>query len=135
MMSTVNLNVRNWENWEFSFPPAPILNAVSGWEGGQYTPEPSETGAAPADANQLRDPYVFEDSDDSLYLIYAGNGESGLGIAAMSSRRQQIDVLGPRGDAYTRGGDYANTNFGNADTIEVKQGNNEIFFPQSLLEF
>jgi len=135
MMSTVNLNVSDWEDWEFSWPPAPILNAVSGWEGGQFTPEPSETGAAPSNANQLRDPFVFEDSDGSLYLLYAGNGERGLGIAAMSSPRQTIDVLSVEGDAHTRGGEYANTNFGNAEAVEVKQGENNDFLRKTYLNF
>ena len=135
MMSTVDLDVGDFENWEFSFPPAPILEAVSGWEGGQFTPERSETGTAPENVNQLRDPYVFEDSDGSVYLIYAGNGENALGIAALSSPRQIIDVLTPREDAYVRDGADANNNFANDDSLDIKQGNNNNFFRRAYLNF
>ena len=93
MMSTVDLSVGDYENWEFSFPPAELLSATSGWEGGQFEPEPSETASAPENVNQLRDPFVFEDTDGSLYLLYAGSGEDGIGMAAMSSPRQTIDCL------------------------------------------
>ena len=33
--------------------------------------------------HQLRDPYVFEDADDQLYLLYTGGGEQGIGIAEL----------------------------------------------------
>ena len=135
MMSTVDLRAGDFENWEFSFPPAELLTATSGWEGGQYEPEPSETSAAPENVNQLRDPYVFEDSDGSLYLIYAGSGEDGLGIAAMSSPRQQIDVLRPVEDAYTRGGRYDDDNFGRDEVLNIKQGNSTSFSRRSYLNF
>ena len=135
MMSTVDLSVGDFENWEFSFPPAPLLNAVSGWEGGQFDPEPSETASAPENVNQLRDPFVFEDEDGSLYLIYAGSGEDALGIAAMSSPQQQIDVLNPIEDAYVRGGASADINYGSDDTLEVKQGSNSNFFRKTYLNF
>ena len=135
MLSTVNLNVGDFENWQFSFPPAEILSATSGWEGGQFEPEPSEASTAPDNVNQLRDPYVFEDSDGSLYLIYAGRGEDGLGIAALSSPRQDIDILRPVGDAYTRGGRSADDNFGREENLNVKQGNSSNFFRRSYLNF
>ena len=135
LMSTVDLSVGDWENWDFSFPPAEILQPVSGWEGGQFEPSPSETSAAPENVNQLRDPYIFEDEDGSLYLLYAGGGEDAIGIAALSSPRQDIDVLEPTGDAYVRGGEHANTNFGDADTVQIKQGNVDDFFRRTYLNF
>ena len=135
LMSTVNLNVGDFENWEFSFPPAEILTATSGWEGGQFEPEPSEASTAPENVNQIRDPYVFEDSDGSLYLIYAGNGEDALGIAALSSPRQDIEILRPVEDAYTRGGRSEDDNFGRENTLNIKQGNSENFFRRAYLNF
>ena len=135
MMSTVDLNVGDWENWEFSYPPAQLLTATSGWEGGQFEPEPSEAATAPEDVNQLRDPFVFEDRDGSLYLLYAGNGENGLGIAALSGPQQQIDVLNPVEDAYTRGGRYDDDNYGRDAALIIKQGNSSNFFRKSYLSF
>jgi hypothetical protein len=44
--------------------------------------------------NQLRDPYIFEDTDGKLYLVYTGRGENALGLA-------QVDIAGdfePDGD-------------------------------------
>ena len=135
LMSTVNLNVGDFENWEFSFPPAEILTATSGWEGGQFEPEPSEASTAPENVNQIRDPYVFEDSDGSLYLLYAGNGEDALGIAALSSPRQDIEILRPVEDAYTRGGRFEDDNFGRENTLNIKQGNSESFSRRAYLNF
>lgn len=83
----------------------------------------------------MRDPYVFEDSDGAVYLIYAGNGEDALGIAALSSPQQTINVLEPREDAYVRDGAYANNNFGNDETLDIKFGGNEDFFRRTYLNF
>ena len=135
LLSTVNLNVGDFENWEFSYPPAEILTATSGWEGGQFEPEPSEAATAPENVNQIRDPYVFEDSDGSLYLLYAGNGEDGLGIAALSSSQQDIEILRPVEDAYTRGGRFDDDNFGRENTLNIKQGNSESFSRRAYLNF
>ena len=33
---------------------------------------------------QLRDPYVFEDDDGSLYLFYVGGGEQAIGVARLT---------------------------------------------------
>lgn len=82
--STIDLSV-DFDDWVFSYPGQEILQAIPGWEGGQFTPEPSEAGSAPENVNQLRDPDVFEDIDGSFYLIYAGGGEDALGIAELIS--------------------------------------------------
>jgi hypothetical protein len=34
-------------------------------------------------ANELRDPYLFEDQDGSKYLLYVGAGEQAIGIASL----------------------------------------------------
>ena len=142
MMQTVDLSVGDFENWELSYPPAEILRATSGWEGGQFAPSPSEASAAPENVNQLRDPYVFEDRDGSLYLLYAGRGEDALGIALLSTSQggpqsppPNMETLRPVEDAYTRGGRSDDDNFGRSETLEVKQGNSESFFRRSYLNF
>ncbi len=84
LFSTIDLGVDDWEDWQFSYPGELILEAIPGWEGGQFPVLPSELGSAPEDVNQLRDPGVFEDSDGAFYLIYAGRGEDALGIAQLS---------------------------------------------------
>jgi len=84
LLSTIDLSVP-FEDWTMSYPGEEILQAEPGWEGGQFAPEPSETSSAPEDVNQLRDPGIFEDSDGSVYLIYAGRGENALGLALLQS--------------------------------------------------
>ena len=135
MMSTVDLSVGDYEDWQLSYPPAELLSATSGWESGQFEPEPSETSTAPEDVNQLRDPYVFEDTNGSLYLIYAGSGEDALGIAAMSSPQQQIEVLTPVEDAYTRGGAFADDNFGSEEGLDLRNGDSARLSRKSYLNF
>ena len=135
MMSTVDLSVGDWSNWVFSYPGEELLQAVSGWEGGQFIPEPSEASAAPENANQLRDPFVFEDEDGSLYLLYAGRGEDALGMAAMSSPNQEILAFQPTDDSYVRSGNSSNLNFGSAAEMEVRQSSNLVFFRRTLVKF
>ena len=95
--STIDLSV-DFDDWFFTYPGQEILQAIPGWEGGQFPAIRSELGSAPEDVNQLRDPDVFEDTDGSLYLIYAGGGEDALGIA------QLIDNLEVSGDLRDEGG-------------------------------
>ena len=114
-VSNINLNVNNWTNWNPTYPGNELLRPVSGWEGGQFNTSRSEAGAAPENVNQLRDPDIFEDDDGSLYLLYAGGGEDGIGIAALQSSRQTIRVAGATHDAVVRGGSQSGSNFRNND--------------------
>lgn len=82
-MSTIDLSVGDYDLWDSSYPPEEILHAQPGWEGGQFPPIPSSGGWAPDPVNQLRDPYVFEDIDGTLYMFYAGAGEYALGLALL----------------------------------------------------
>jgi len=82
-MSTIDMSVGDWEDWDASYPPTELITAEEGWEGGQYAIENSETSTAPENVNQLRDPFVFEDDNDSLYLFYTGCGEDAIGVARL----------------------------------------------------
>ena len=82
-MSTIDLSVGDYDLWDSTYPPEEILQAEPGWEGGQFPPDPSSGGKAPENVNQLRDPYVFEDSDGALYLLYAGCGEDAIGLTKL----------------------------------------------------
>ena len=57
-LSTIDLSV-DFDDWVFSYPGQEILQAIPGWEGGQFPPDRSEVGAAPENVNQLRDPDIF----------------------------------------------------------------------------
>ena len=58
-----------------------------------------------------------------------------MGIAALSTPRQDIDILRPVEDAYTRGGRSDDDNFGREESLNVKQGNSSNFFRRSYLNF
>jgi len=83
-MSTIDLSVGDWTLWDATYPPMEILKAMPGWEGGELAIEPSKKGPAPENVNQLRDPFVFEDNDGSLYLFYTGCGEDAIGIVKLT---------------------------------------------------
>ena len=92
LFSTIDLSV-DFDDWVLSYPGEVLLEPQPGWEGGQFTPVPSEAGAADEDVNELRDPDIFEDIDGSLYLLYSGRGEDAIGIAMLTSVSD--DVGGP----------------------------------------
>jgi hypothetical protein len=81
MMSTMDLSVGDYGFWDSTFPPREILQAELDWEGGDIPPTNSQGSTAPENVNQLRDPYIFKDSDGTLYLFYCGRGEDAIGVA------------------------------------------------------
>ncbi len=81
MLSVTDLKASNDHNqWDPSYPPEEIYRAQPGWEGGHFDVLPSGKGSAPEDVNQIRDPYLFEDRDGELYVIYTAAGEDALGL-------------------------------------------------------
>ena len=52
------------------------------WEGSEAPLEPSVRSVAYGRVNQLRDPAIFVDGD-TCYLLYAGGGESAIGLAKL----------------------------------------------------
>jgi hypothetical protein len=80
LLSTIDLS-RDWEEWRES-EPVEVRRATEDWEGGTLPPMPSVRSAVNRPANQLRDPFLFEDSGRP-FLVYAVAGEAGLGIATL----------------------------------------------------
>jgi len=89
-MSTIDMSVGDYTLWDSTFPPEETLYAELDWEGGDIVPTNSQGSTAPENVNQLRDPYLFEDSDGQWYLFYCGRGEDAIGVAHIR------DI--PRGD-------------------------------------
>ena len=89
LLSTVELG-GDWMRWQAS-PPVEVLRPERPWEGAEAPLEPSIRSVAYGIVNQLRDPAIFEEGD-AVYLLYAVAGESGLGIAQLSSEK---DSWGP----------------------------------------
>lgn len=76
----IDLSV-DWVDWETS-APVDLLRPELSWEGANAPLLPSSRGLVHGEVNQLRDPAIFEDSDES-YLLYAVAGESGIAIAQL----------------------------------------------------
>ena len=69
--------------WDPTFPPEGILRPQLEWEGANDPRAPSDSGIAPEEVNQLRDPSLFQDADGELYLFYCGRGEDAIGLARL----------------------------------------------------
>jgi len=69
----------NWRDWRPG-ETAALLRPELPWEGADLPVRPSQVGTAAPRENALREPCFFEESG-RLYLIYAGAGESALGLA------------------------------------------------------
>lgn len=69
----------SWEGWTQS-EPVEILRPGRDWEGATLPAEPSIRGAIEHPANQLRDPFFFEEAG-RLYMVYGIAGERGLALA------------------------------------------------------
>jgi hypothetical protein len=84
LLSTIDLAL-DWETWRAS-DPIEVRRAVEEWEGGALPALPSVRSAINRPANQLRDPFLFEDLG-RRFLVYALAGEAGLGIATSEVSR------------------------------------------------
>jgi hypothetical protein len=94
LMSVVDLDADSdgradpFTEWKPSFPPHEILKPEVEWEGVEFPVKPSKPSAKSSGVRQLRDPYVLEDEDGSLYLFYTGQGEMAIGVARLIPTRQ-----------------------------------------------
>lgn len=72
----------DWPNWPQSAPETEILRPELAWEGADEPIAPSQVGAT-GFVNQLRDPAIFAEGDDT-WLVYSGGGEAALGLARLT---------------------------------------------------
>ena len=82
LYSQMDISSPNWEDWRAT-RPRELLRPELVWEGSDEPILPSKRGEMGVQVHQLRDPYVFEDEDKELYLLYTGGGEQGIGIAKL----------------------------------------------------
>ena len=78
--STVDLR-GDWLGWRAS-EPQEVLRPERAWEGAGLPLAPSYRSAITVPVNQLRDPAVYVE-DGRTYLLYAVQGERGIGIAEL----------------------------------------------------
>jgi len=81
-MSHFDASDPDWRNWTLS-PAEEILRPEREWEGAGEELKASRFGGGRG-KNELRDPYVFRDTDDTLYLYYSGSGEGAIGVARLT---------------------------------------------------
>jgi hypothetical protein len=72
-----------WTSWTMG-PAQEIIRPTRGFEGSKLPLKPSKAGRARGPENAFRDPAIFVDIDDRLYLLYSVMGESGIGIAEVT---------------------------------------------------
>jgi hypothetical protein len=81
LLSRINLS-GDWQSWKEG-PAVEVLRPERQWEGADAPLTPSIRSTAYGRVNQLRDPAIFEEGD-SIYLLYAVAGESGIGVAEIT---------------------------------------------------
>ena len=74
----------DWKTWAIS-PPEEVLRPETDAEGANLPLRQSVAGAMNGRENALRDPAIFVDPNDRVYLLYSVAGESGIGIAELIS--------------------------------------------------
>lgn len=72
----------DWRAWRAG-EPVEVMRPEQPWEGAGLPLEPSWRSAISIPANQLRDPCIYEE-DERIFLLYAVQGEHGIGIAELS---------------------------------------------------
>lgn len=80
LMSTIDLSP-DWQEWRAT-EAVDVLRPERRWEGADAPLEPSIRSVAYGNVNQLRDPAIFSEGDQT-YLLYSVAGESGIGIAEL----------------------------------------------------
>ena len=78
----IPLDNSDWNKWKAG-PEHKLLKAELPWEGSVLKSKKSVKGASIELINDVRDPSVFKDEDDKMYLLYSGGGEKGIGIAEL----------------------------------------------------
>ncbi len=82
LLTTLDLSAGDFTQWDPIYPPEELLRPALDWEGVDQPLTASSPGAE-INVQQLRDPYVFSDTDGQLYLFYTGEGEEAIGIARL----------------------------------------------------
>lgn len=127
-----------YNSWAPRFPEQELLSAQSGWEGGQFPPRASQSGAQAGGVNQLRDPGVFVDSDGRTYLFYCGQGETAIGLGQLVSAPQvtgESEVVRGEDETFTIGLDLDVTSgmrrISHSAPVEVDYDAEEAVLPMS----
>jgi len=78
LLSTIELT-EDWQEWTAT-EPVEVLRPEFDYEGANLPNEPSRRGYIDVRVNQLRDPAIYQEGDNT-YLLYSIAGESGIAVA------------------------------------------------------
>ncbi|PLW82873.1 hypothetical protein CWI75_05330 [Kineobactrum sediminis] len=82
LLSEIDLSQSDWNRWRAT-EAVEMLRPEDEWEGAQLPVHKSIRGELDIPSQELRDPFLFRDSDGAFYLYYVGGGERGIGAARL----------------------------------------------------
>lgn len=82
LVSEVDLSPEDWNEWRAT-APRELMRSAQPWEGGTLEILPSLRGEIETPVHELRDPFVFAEEGQPLYLFYVGAGEQAIGLARL----------------------------------------------------
>ena len=82
LYSTIGMSY-DWRDWRATEGQV-ILKPKFDWEGANLPISTSTVGGLTKQEHALRDPFLFEQSEE-VYMVYTGGGETSIGIAKLSS--------------------------------------------------
>jgi len=80
LYSTIDMSYP-WQDW-YATEGQVILKPEFDWEGVNLPISTSKVGGLTKQEHALRDPFLFQQSDD-VYMVYTGGGETSIGIAKL----------------------------------------------------
>ena len=80
LYSTIDMS-HYWRDW-YATEGQVILKPKFDWEGANLPVSTSKVGGLTKKEHALRDPFLFEQSDE-VYMAYTGGGETSIGIAKL----------------------------------------------------
>ena len=78
LYSTIDMS-HSWRDW-YATKAQVILKPTFDWEGANLPISTSTIGGLTKQEHALRDPFLFEQSDE-VYMVYTGGGETSIGVA------------------------------------------------------
>ena len=82
LYSTIGMSY-DWRDWRATEGQV-ILKPKFDWEGANLPISTSTVGGLTKQEHALRDPFLFEQSEE-VYIVYTGGGENSIGIAKLSA--------------------------------------------------
>lgn len=86
LLSEIDLHSENWDDW-IPTQGVELLRPDLPWEGNKLALLRSLRGEMRTVVNELRDPFIFEDKNIYIYLLYTGAGEQAIGIAQLINQK------------------------------------------------